>query len=75
MKQSNHKTTRNNITDILMFLSFFASMISSVGNIASYIADKPKLQLLCLLGTMISFPCLIATSIPDLKKGLKKEHN
>ncbi len=58
-----------------MFLSLFATIASLTGNVAGYFADKPKLQLLCLLGTMISFPCLITASIPDFKKGLTKERD
>lgn len=54
-----------------MFLSLFATIASLAGNVAGYFADKPKLQFLCLLGTLISFPCLITFSIPDLKKGLQ----
>ena len=68
----NKESSKNNITDTLMFLSLFATVASLAGNFVSYLADKPKMQLLCLLGTMISFPCLIATSIPDFKKGLEK---
>lgn len=69
------RLNKNNTTGTLMFLSLFATIATLTGNIASYIADKPKLQFLCLLGTIVSFPCLIASSIPDFKKGLKKERD
>jgi len=67
------RTHKNNITDTLMFLSLFATLASLTGNVICYIVDKPKLQFLCLLGTMISFPSLIATSIPDFKKAFKSK--
>ena len=55
-----------------MFLSLFATIASLAGNVIGYFADKPKLQFLCSLGTIITFPCLIAASIPDFKKGLQR---
>lgn len=66
---------KNNIMDTLMFLSIIANLSSIGGNIIGYIMDKPKLQLLCVLGSIISFPCFVATSIPDIKKALRQQRD